>query len=437
MDRRKFLIRSGLTLGAAPLLSACQPSTATTEISEKPISFDTWPDIRNQFQFTSDRTHMSQMLLAAHPVSVRQAIEKYRVEFDKCPTEFWETNFEKKDGEVRQAAARYMGTDEHEIALTDSTTMGLAILYNGLKLKAGDEILTTYHDHYVTEKALEYATTKTGAVLKRVTLYSDAANASSDEMVSAIKSGISPKTRIVAMTYVHSCTGVKTPVKQISELVKEFNSKRNDQDRIYLCVDGVHGFGIENVSMTDLGCDFFAAGTHKWIFGPRGTGVLYGRRDAWNMIAPIIPSFEFNSYNSWLDLYPLDKLTFGDLCSPGGFHSFEYRWALIEAFDFQLKIGKKRVEERTRQLSTMLKDGLASMKHVKIITPKSPELSAGINCFSIDGMKPGDAVKKLLEKKIIASASPYKKSYVRLTPCIANTEEEVITCLKAIENINA
>jgi selenocysteine lyase/cysteine desulfurase len=378
---------------------------------------------------------MSQMLFAAHPKMVRDAVQKHRDSFDANPVEHWENNFMTIENEVRSKAASYMDCAPEEIALTDSTTMGLAMLYSGLKLKPGQEILTTTHDHYATEKSLEYAALKNGASIKRVSLYTDPAKASVDEMVDILKRGISANTKIVAITFVHSCTGVKTPVKEIATMVKDQNSKRAEADRIYLCVDGVHGFGIENVSMKDLGCDFFAAGTHKWIFGPRGTGVLYAKKDAWNMVAPIIPSFEFNAYGSWLDLFPSDKLTYADLCSPGGFHSFEHRWSLGEAFQFQLNIGKKRVTERSHQLSSKLKQGLSKISHIKMITPAGEEVSAGINCFEVEGMKPDDVVKKLLSKNIIASASPYKISYVRLTPSIINTEAEVDICLRKLEQI--
>ena len=438
MDRRKFLFNSGLAIGASTIFSGCQPSPGKESVVQESISFDTWPDIRKQFLFTGDRIHMSQMLLAAHPKTVREAIIKHREEFDKNPVEYWEEKFQKMDGEIRNTASRYLGCDPSEIALTDSTTMGLAVLYNGLKLKPGNEILTTTHDHYATEKSLEFAAAKSGAVIKRVALYDNPAEANVDQMVGALKKGVTQKTRIVAITYVHSCTGVKTPVRAIADMVKEVNANRGTADRIYLCVDGVHGFGTEDVSMYDLGCDFFAAGTHKWIFGPRGTGILFGKKDAWDMVAPTIPSFDFEAYMTWLDLYPADKLTFGQLCSPGGFHSFEHRYGLIEAFEFQMKIGKTKVSDRTHALSSKLKEGLLNIKHIKLITPNEVTLSAGINCFEVEGMKPEDVVKKLMAKRnIVANTSPYKVVYVRLTPSIINSEEEVDICLKELENINA
>src|SRR5258708_3566768 len=108
-----------------------------------------------------------------------------------------------------------------------------------------------------------------------------------------------------------------------------------------------------------------------------------------------------------------------------------------EAFDFHMRTGKNKIEERTHYLNTMLKEGLKEMKHVKLHTPVSSRLSAAINCFEIDGLKPEDIVKKLHEKNIIANTSPYRISYARLTPCIINTEEEIKLCLEAIGNMKS
>ena len=90
------------------------------------------------------------------------------------------------------------------------------------------------------------------------------------------------------MTWVHSGTGVKLPdPRQIADALARLNAGRAEADRALLCVDGVHGFGVEDVDLPDLGCDFLAAGCHKWLFGPRGTGGL-GRRD-WAPLPAIIP----------------------------------------------------------------------------------------------------------------------------------------------------
>lgn len=442
MDRRKFLHNSGLAMGASLVLPAISCTTSTTETapekkSTESLSLETWAGVRSQFNLTPDRIHMTQMFLASHPTPVRESIEKHRKNFDDNPFEYWENNWIEAEKIVCQAAANYIHADPSEIVLTDSTTMGLAILYSGLKLKPGDEILTTTHDHYSTEKSLEFATAKNGATLKRISLYTDPSTITADELTDTLLNAITPSTRIISVTWVHSVTGMKLPIRQMADGIKLINEKRNASNHIYFCVDGVHGFGVEDITMEDLGCDFFVAGTHKWIFGPRGTGILWGKKEAWNMVAPIIPAFREAPYSMWMGAMPEAGISFSDLCSPGGFLAYEHRWSLNEAFDFHMKIGKARVEERTHQLSSMLKEGINSIKGIRLLTPVDPNLSSGINCFDVEGMKPEDVAKKFLERKIIASTTPYKEVHARLTPCIINTEEEVTTCLKALREIAA
>jgi selenocysteine lyase/cysteine desulfurase len=97
------------------------------------------------------------------------------------------------------------------------------------------------------------------------------------------------------------------------------SAKRNEADHIRLCVDGVNGLGIENIEAP----------------APRR----------------------------------------GPLFSPGGFHSFEHRWALKEAFQMHLSMGKARVEERIHALATQTKEGLAKMKHITLHMPMSATLA--------------------------------------------------------------
>ena len=430
MKRRFFLRSTGLALGAGVVLPHLSQGSTTP-------SLDSWSNVREQFLLQPGRIHMAQMFLASHPKPVRDAIDRYRKLLDESPVEYWEKNFGTMEPSLCEAAAKYIQADPGEIALTDSTTMGLGILYTGFKLKEGDDILTTTHDHYATEKSLEFAVLKNRATIRRITLYKEASTASTDEMVGTLIKAIKPNTRLIAVTWVHSVTGMKLPIRAMADAIKEVNNQRTAANRIYFSVDGVHGFGIENKSMADLGCDFFAASAHKWIFGPRGTGILWARKEAWDMITPTIPSFSDSAYNMWLGKLAPGKLSFSDLHSPGGFHSFEYRWALKEAFEFQLEIGKAKVEDRTHQLSTLLKEGLRGIKHVKLHTPVSPALSAGINCFEVDGMTSEEVIKKLHSKNIIGSAAPYAVSYARLTPSIVNNEAEVRTCVTAVENIKS
>ena len=431
MNRRNFLVSSGLAIGAGATLKLM--GCASTD----PVTLEGWMKVRSQFNLSPDYIHMAQMLFASHPTPVREAIAMHRENFDKHPVMYWEENIEKGAEQVKKAAARYLQVDPEEIVLTDSTTMGLALLYTGFKLKEGEEILTTTHDHYSTEKSLDFAAERTGASIRRVSLYDDPAAVSVDRVVSTLVDAVQANTRLIAVTWVHSCSGVKLPIRAIADAVKELNSKRDAADRIYFCVDGVHGFGVEDITMESMGMDFFVAGTHKWLFGPRGTGILWGKKDAWNMIQPTIPAFSMPSYGMWLGMVPEGPIDFSSLVSPGGFHAFDHRWALDAAFDYHMDIGKDKIQQRTHELNTKLKQGLEQISHVKLLTPMSTELSSGINCFEVDGLKPTEIVKKLHEQHIIASSSPYRISYARLTPCVYNTEEEVDQSIAAMHGLLA
>jgi selenocysteine lyase/cysteine desulfurase len=290
IPRRSFL-------GIASLFgAACAAPRASLAPAAQLTSSDKWTAIRAEFALARDRVHLGNLLIASNPRVVREAVDRHRKSLDEDPVGVLEHDL--KTGErtnaTLDAASRYLGVPTAEIALTDSTTSGIAVVYGGLVLKPGDEIVTTKHDHFVTHESLRLAAERSGATVKPVALYTDGESARADAMVHAIEAAITPATRVVAITWVHSCTGVKTPVRAIADAIARANASRTAESRILLCVDGVHGFGVENVALPDLGCDFFMAGCHKWIFGPRGTGIVWGRRDAWARLRPVACPFAWN-----------------------------------------------------------------------------------------------------------------------------------------------
>lgn len=431
MQRRAFIHSAGAALGAAAITPASALSLTSASHSVKPAD---WGGLRKLFPLTYQYIHLATFLLASHPRPVSEAIDRHRQAFDNNPADYWHENFLTIDGKITQAAANYMGGKAHQIALTDSTTMGLGLIYSGLALRPEDEVLQTEHDHYSTDLSLELRAKRTGAKVRRIALYDDPALASTEQILSRLKKGITPKTKVVAVTWVHSSTGVKIPIKMMSKVIADINATRDAADHIIFCVDGVHGFGIEDVDVSTLGCDFFIAGTHKWIFGPRGTGVIWGSDKGWNNCNAIIPSFS-RSYDVWLGNSTQDQVPIGEHMSPGGFHSFEYRWALPEAFALHLQLGKANVESRIHQLNTQTKQGLAKMSHVTLKTPMDPNLSSGMVCFDVKGMHPENVVKHMHKKGIIMSNTPYRKTYARFAPSLINNELEIEKALSEIAQL--
>jgi selenocysteine lyase/cysteine desulfurase len=415
MVTRRAFLRNAAALGVAPSALAAPPR------------FDprSWASVRAQFALDPRATNFATFLLAPHPRQVRDAITRHARALDRDAKRYLDRqeDMNEADQRVRNAAARYLDAGADEIALTDSTTMGLGLLYGGLRLEEGDEVITTTHDFYSTHESLRLRALRTGAHVRRIRLYQNARTASVDEIVSTVRRAVTPKTRAVAVTWVHSSTGVKLPIRAIADALPE---------RVLLCVDGVHGFGIEAATPAKLGCDFLVSGCHKWLFGPRGTGIIWGRADAWNAVTPTIPTFDGRAFRPWMEGRPPD-LPRAAAMTPGGFHTFEHRWALAEAFNFRRRIGRSRAAARTHALAQRLKKGLAGVRRVRLVTPQSSALSAGIVCFEVDGQEPFDFVEGLYaRRRIVASVTPYANRYVRLGPSILNTPAEVDRVIRAV-----
>jgi isopenicillin-N epimerase len=421
---QREISRRSLLIGSAAAAGAVAVGYQFTRSSE-PESFDysrvasDWEALRASFELDPNWVHMAGLLLASHPTPVKLALEKYRDELDKNPAHYYEHHAQQLELGVRQAAARYLNGDAADIALTDSTTMGLGLLYSGLKMKPDQEILTTEHDHSSTHASLAYRSQRTGNEVKRVRLYGDPDKASVSDICERLATAITPATRVIAVTYVHSSTGVRLPISAMAEVVAKANSGRAEEERALLCVDAVHGFASTEIDLQKFGADFLVAGCHKWLFGPRGTGVLWGRREVQEALQPTIPTFSGLS-------------DFGALHTPGGFHSFEHRWALKEAFDLHFALKPARVEERIHELNRQAKEELSKLGVVRLYTPMSDDLSAGLICFDVNGFGPREVVTGLKDKSVIASNTPYRVSYARITPSLLNNSAQVEETIKAI-----
>ena len=450
MDRRRFLAGAGaVTAGAlacgAVGLDFANPARQQTDGDPvgRPLDPGDWGSVRESFSLSPDVIHMSALYIASHPAPVRDAIANHRMGLDREPVPYLQRHERALTYAALEAAARYMDADSEDLALTDSTTMGLGLLYTGLRLRPGQEILTTLHDYYVTHEATRMAAERTGATVRRIGLHDPAdltregIAVDADRIADRIASAIRPATRVVALTWVHSSTGLKLPLGRIAEAVRERTDDRPEEDRPLLCVDGVHGFGVEDTGMGETGFDFFVAGCHKWLFGPRGTGVVWGRgEEAWALVRPTIPSFlDSTLWTAWAREVPPGGETTARRATPGGFKAFEHRWALEQAFDFLRDIGKERIARRTHELALRLKQGLIGIPGVQLVTPLAESVSSGIVCFDVEGMSAATAVGRLAGRGIVATVTPYATTYVRLAPSIVNSPDDVDAAIAAVREV--
>lgn len=119
-----------------------------------------WTSIRAQFDLDPSYLHFALGMLTAHPRIVRAGIEQHRKGLDSNPF-LYHQNKEQFESIVLEKAASYLGTISRKIAITESTTMGLAVVLGGIKLCENDEIIATIHEHYTALESLRHNAKKT------------------------------------------------------------------------------------------------------------------------------------------------------------------------------------------------------------------------------------------------------------------------------------
>jgi len=410
-DRRTFLKQAGVFAASLPLGTALLPQAVAANATDDP-----WTGLKQLFNQDPDYLHFSNFLVATHPKPVREAIERYRAQIDRNPglTMDWDLQEAwKREGQVREWAGRYLKAAPAQIALTSSTSEGLAMIYGGIKVRPDQEILTTVHEHYATEYSLDFRVRKEQTQVRKIRLFDNANRVSIDEVLGNIQRNIRPNTRVLGMTWVQSGSGVKLPIGEIGKLVEEHNRNRDDKDRLLYVVDGVHGFGVENLDFPDMHCDFFIAGTHKWMFGPRGTGLVCARDPQNNYVIPMVPTFS-------------EDKDFATSMTPGGYHAFEHRWAADEAFKLHLQLGKAPVQARIHALNTELKEQLLAHPRIELVTPHSPELSAGFTFFRVKGQDSDAVAAYMMKNRVVIDAVDRDVGpVIRTAPGLLNSSAEI------------
>ncbi len=415
MNRRRFLSMVGKGMGLATLTSATVAGllddlhAATKRVEnlspqDAAMNEDFWFEIQSSFSITRGITNLNNGGVSPSPRLVTEALCRYTwQQEDVTAYTMWQI-LEPQVETVRTGLADVFGCDREEIAITRNASESLEIILMGMDLKTGDEILTTTQDYPRMLTTLRQREQREGLVLKMIKV--PIAPQHLDDITVEFEKAITPKTKVILVSHVINITGQIMPVKAITTLARSKG--------IEVIVDGAHAFAHFDFKQPDLGCDYYGTSLHKWLFAPKGTGLLYVKKDKIEKIWPLMAADK--SQKS--DIRKFEEI---------GTHPAAPRLAIGEAILYHNGIGGKRKEARLRYLSRYWMNKLKDLPNVRFHTSWEPNQSCGIANVEIVGVDTGALGTYLFDKHKIFTVSIIHDEFrgLRITPSVYTTLKEL------------
>ena len=315
-----------------------------------------WEFVREQFPLSHERAYLNTGGLGASPYAVIDAVKGKMDELEKTG----ETGHsEALWDEIKRDAGALLGCDAAEIAFTRNTTEGINIVANGLPLRRGDEIILTTQEHVGNAFTWLALSKREGVVLRLF----EPSTVSDAENIDRLTRCITKKTRLISIPHAVTTTGTLMPVAQIARIAAE--------KKIWFFVDGAQTAGMIPFSLHEIGCDAYATSGHKWLLGPKETGLLYVRREMLDTIrATFVGAYsggDFDFLKGTIAFNPAaQRYEYGTVSAP-------LRVGLGAAIAFIRKIGIERVWKRDRMLADSLVAGLSGIPDIILLSPAQAE----------------------------------------------------------------
>ena len=178
--------------------------------------------------------------------------------------------------ETRETVQRFINSESsEEVIFTKGTTESINLIaatYGRKFIKEGDEIIITTMEHHSNIVPWQMLCEEKGAILKVVPITDEG-----EIIFEDFEKLLSDKTKIVSVSYVSNALGTVNPIERIIKKAHEYDA--------VVVIDGAQAAPHIPIDVQNLDCDFFVFSGHK-IYGPTGTGILYGKRELLEKMPP-------------------------------------------------------------------------------------------------------------------------------------------------------
>lgn len=328
---------------------------------------------------------------------------------------------------ARERFAKLVNAHADEVAVTRNGTEGVSFVLGAFPFKEGDELLIGGEEHPAITYPAFALQSYHGVTVRRFEFHDDPA-----QTLATFKAQLTPRTRVVAFSHVSCETGKRTPAREIIQVAQAQGAR--------VLLDGAQSVGCFPVDFKALGCDYLTGSAHKWLCGPKGTGLLVVRKDR---IEELIPAYVGGG--SLDGMLPYDQLnqpeTIRVKFAPRA-DKFEFGmknptiyFGLMQAMDYLDDLGWPAIAEHEREMATRLKERLARVSGVRVQTPQRWEHSSAIVNLAVDGIAGKDLSKRLWDEFHVVQRAVRDPDGVRISNAYWCTDEDHDRLIAALEKI--
>ncbi len=429
MERRSFLQALGLLTGSLSLgrkkvfAESLKGATFEQNLSDlQPLSPKYWQIIKEQFLLPDDYDYFNTGGLGASPFSVVEKVKNATTELEVYPqpghdmNEWWE---------IKEKCARVFSKacNKEEIALTSCTTEGNNIVINGLPLSRGDEIITSTHEHAGLIIPLLNRMQRDGVVIK--SFNPDMKDGLGN--VERINSLITKRTRLIFVSHFTCTTGQRFPEKEIAQLAKD--------KKLWFALDGAQTVGNMPIDVKEYGCDFYATSGHKWLLGPKRTGIFYVKKSLLDTLRPTtVGAYSDDGADIFKKTLKLNPTA----------QRYEYATensalylGLETGIDFLNTIGFETVWQHNKHLAELLYRGLSTIPQIEILSPEQEQYRTSLITWKLKNVDFRKAASYLTDKKRmrVRVVPEAHVDGVRISLHVYNNEEQVENLLAEINKL--
>jgi len=384
--------------------------------------------LRELFLLRPDVVFLNHGSFGACPRPVFEVYQRWQLELERQPVEFLGRRFGGLLAEARESLGAIVGAQADDLVYVPNATTGLNAVARSLPLEPGDEVLGTNHEYGALDRTWRFICRRRGA--RYINQPVPLPVRSAEEVVEAIWTGVTPRTRVLFLSHISSPTALIFPVQALVRRAREAG--------LISVVDGAHAPGQLPLDLAALGVDFYSGNCHKWLCSAKGSGFLYARREMQHVLEPLVVSWGWEPERT--TLLSLD----GAEASPfvlqqewQGTRDIAAYLSVPAAIQFQAEHEWPRVRQKCHELVRYARQAIGALTGLEPICPDSPEWFAQMAAIPLPPCDAEELKRRLydeyrVEVPIIEWGG---RQLARLSVQGYNTRGDVDGLVRALENL--